>query len=240
MKISICLPVFDRSEMLGNALDSILKQTHSDFEVVIKDGCLARPAIVSGAIREQKRWLGARLKYVLSKDCGIFPALNEALEFATGDVLYFMCSDDELAGPDSLERVSKEFEGRTVPYWAYGQTQMIGEWGERLDVSGQPTTLNELLERNRIGQPSAFWNRPMFERIGNFRYRHAADYDYWIRCFRVATPKFMPHVLGCFRKWGGQSTEQHIAEVEEEAEAIREWHRNDIAQAKPVVEENGQ
>lgn len=229
MKISLCLPVFDRAEMLANALESVLLQTHPDYEVVIKDGCIRRPAITNPFLRDQFRRLGSRLNYVLGEDKGIFPALNQALEHSKGELLYFMCSDDALGNPDTLAAVNKEFEGRKTPYWCYGQTQNMDVWGDDLDVCGLHTTLDEMLVHNRIGQPSVFWNRRMFDLVGYFNYSHAGDYDYWLRCWRKREPKYMPRVLGKFRKWPNQSTAQHIEEVQAEADFISEKHNEEIA-----------
>lgn len=234
MKISVCLPVFDRAEMLSNALESLLIQTYSDWEIVIKDGCLQRPAVGNPFLKEQFNRVGPRLRYILSKDDGIFPALNEALRHATGDVLHFMCSDDGLSHPDVLEAVSKEFSGRGDPYWCYSQTQNIDIYGADLDVCGAYTTLDEMLICNQIGQPSVFWNRFMYEKVGSFNYKHAGDYDYWIRCWRIREPKYMPRVLGKFRKWPNQSTEQHIEEVQREADEIAQKHIDEIDEQKEL------
>lgn len=228
MKISICLPVFDRAEMLGNALESLLIQTHSNWEVVIKDGCLQRPAVGNVFLKEQFNRLGPRLRYILSKDAGIFPALNEAMLHATGDVFHFLCSDDGLSHPDVLAAINAEFAGRNDPYWCYGQTQNMDVYGADLDVCGLYTTLDEMLLCNQIGQPSVFWNKPMFQRCGLFGYQHAGDYDMWLRFWRVREPKYMPRVLGKFRKWPNQSTEQHIEEVQREADSISAKHVAEI------------
>lgn len=228
MKISICLPVFDRAEMLGNALETILEQTHPDWEVVLKDGCLDRPAVGNPFLKEQFKRLGPRLRYMLSKDGGIFPALNEAMRFASGDVLHFMCSDDGFSHPDVLAAINAEFDGRVAPYWSYGQTQNIDVYGNDMDVCGGHTTLNEMLICNQIGQPSVFWNRHIFKRAGWFDYKHAGDYDMWLRFWRIVEPKYMPRVLGRFRKWNNQNTALYIEEVQREADSISEKHVAEI------------
>jgi glycosyltransferase involved in cell wall biosynthesis len=232
MKISVCLPVFDRAEMLGNALETILEQTHSDWEVVLKDGCLERPAVGNPFLKEQFKRLGPRLRYMLSKDGGIFPALNEALRYSTGDVLHFMCSDDGFSHPDVLDAISAEFSGHRDPYWCYGQTQNIDVYGNDMDVCGAHTTLNEMLICNQIGQPSVFWNRHMFKRASWFDYAHAGDYDMWLRFWRIVEPKYMPRILGKFRKWPNQSTAQHIEEVQREADSISQKHIDEIERAE--------
>ena len=38
-KISVCTPTFNRAPLLKLFLESILSQTHTDFEIVISDNC---------------------------------------------------------------------------------------------------------------------------------------------------------------------------------------------------------
>ncbi|HIA51878.1 MAG TPA: glycosyltransferase, partial [Candidatus Melainabacteria bacterium] len=37
--VSICLPVFNGSKHLPNAIDSVLAQTYSNFELIVSDDC---------------------------------------------------------------------------------------------------------------------------------------------------------------------------------------------------------
>jgi glycosyltransferase involved in cell wall biosynthesis len=208
MKFSICLPVFDRPAMLANALRTVARQTHDDLEVVVKDGCLARPVAQDKEVEDVFRLLAPRVRYVLSQDKGIFPALNEALSHATGDVLYFMCSDDELGDEHTLEAVDAVLRGITGPAWVYGQIECIDEHGIVQEVSGSRVEFADLLEDNFIVQPAVFWNRPMFQSVGYFneKYAHSADYDYWLRCWKVSPGIYMPRILGRFRRWSGSHT----------------------------------
>ncbi len=227
MKFSICLPVFDRPAMLANALRTVARQTHYDLEVVVKDGCLARPAPQDGEVQAAFRSLAHRVRYVLSADRGIFPALNEALRYATGDVLYFMCSDDELGDEKTLEAVAAVLGRFGGPAWVYGQMAYIDEDGVEHGVCGSRVEFARLQEGNCIVQPAVFWNRLMFRSVGYFneRYAHAADYDYWLRCWKVSPGVYMPRILGRFRRWRGSHTTSNLENQFRDARLISLEHK---------------
>lgn len=153
--------------------------------------------------------------------------MNEALGQATGDVLYFLCSDDKLGGSDTLSAVYENFLGVDThyPHWLYGITGGMNEHGERNDhMGGAPMTFDEYMkQRGGIGQPAVFWSRGMYEALGPFdtRYKHAADFDYWVRCFIQSEPRFINKVLGIGRRWAEASSTIHSAEVEKEAAEIQ-------------------
>lgn len=230
MKISLCLPVFRRPEMLVQCLNTILLQKHEVYEVIVKDGCETDPVIESKTVRYAFKELGEeRLKYIVTKDDGIFPALNQALTAATGDILHFICSDDGLADPEALYWVNQAFihQEEDEPFWIHGQTANISFAGKVLDIVGAPTTHAALLQHNRIGQPSVFWNRHAFQLAGLFseEYKHAADYDYWLELYQICDPGFISRPLGMFRKWDDQNTQKNIAQTDREAKRISAKHR---------------
>jgi glycosyltransferase involved in cell wall biosynthesis len=233
MKISLCLPVFRRPGMLAECLDSVLAQDYNDYEVVMKDGCFDFPVCDFRPLRSQFRALGSRLRYILSEDSGIFPALNEALGNSTGEVLYFLCSDDKLGEPDVLSAVAESFLGmdNSKPCWAYGITGGMDENGVRGDhLSGVPMTWDDFKrQRGGIGQPACFWNRRMYEVVGPFdeKYRRASDFDMWNRFFKTANPRFINKVLGIGRRWSQCASTIDADIVEMEASVISEKYRLD-------------
>lgn len=228
MKISICLPVKGRSKFLRQALFSILLQGHEDYELVIQDGDEDSPITDDGEVRAVLALFGGRLNLTVGRDGGIFPAVNACLRRATGDILYFFCSDD-LICPGALDAVSAAFEAERFggPFWLYGQTISADVSGRTLGIDGQQETRERLLMRNRLGQPATFWNRRLMELAGAFdlRYRHAADYDLWLRFWGYAEPMFLPQTLGVHRHHDGQNTRVYAAATEAEAQKISTRHR---------------
>lgn len=234
MKISICMPVFGRERMVADALCSLLMQDHEDWELVVQDGCVGKPVIADHLVKTLLDLCGfGRVKYECKPDPGnnILHCVNDCLRRSTGDILYLMCSDDLLC-PGALSAVNEVFYKDRFggPLWLYGQTISADFTGRTLGIDGTQTTYKELLQRNRIGSPAAFWNRQIMDLLGRFdaRYRYAADYDMWLRFWRQCEPRFLGQTLGVHRHHSRQATRVHSAETEREAAAIS-WRHSSMA-----------
>ncbi len=229
MKISICIPVMSRPRQFFEAVCSILVQGYENLELVVQDGDPEHPVAGDLRVAGALSLLGSRAKYVASRDTGIFPALNACLCRATGDILYFMCSDDLLV-PGALAAVNAVFAGDRFggPLWLYGRTISADATGRKQGVDGKLVTRDDMLLYNRLGQPAVFWNRQLMDLAGKFdeRYRWAADYDLWLRFWRRVEPVLLDQELGVFRHHGDNSSQVHATELEAECEKIRARHRS--------------
>lgn len=232
MKFSLCLPVSfsssdqKRPRMLVECLDSILQQTHTDFEVILKDASEV-PVTANPEVAAIVKEFGSKLTHLIAADRGIFSGLNQALRQSTGDILHFICGDDRLGNKGTLAYINALFETRSVeePVWLYGSVGTILEDGSEGHWAVTPfATLAEILIHNRMGQPATFWNRAMFQRIGYFQYTLAGDYDYWCRCYRIAAPLYTTRILGVGRRWNESATHLNIEKTEEEARDIANKH----------------
>lgn len=96
--VSIIVPVYKVEAYVGRAIESILKQSYSNFELfLVDDGSPDN----SGAICEEYAAKDGRLRVIHQKNAGAPAARNAAMEKASGDYYYFMDSDD-WAEPDML------------------------------------------------------------------------------------------------------------------------------------------
>jgi len=104
-KISIVIPTYNVGELLAACLDSVLHQTYGNFEVIIvNDGSTDD----TGKICQDYVRQDPRLKYfVLKENRGLAYARNLGLSKATGDLIFFVDSDDELIGCDALEQLMR-------------------------------------------------------------------------------------------------------------------------------------
>ena len=101
MKISIIIPVYKVEEYLNECVDSVLKQTYKDVEIILvddgsPDGC---PAICD--MYGQK---DGRVKVIHKPNGGLSDARNCGIAAATGDYVVCLDSDDWWDGEDSLEK----------------------------------------------------------------------------------------------------------------------------------------
>lgn len=97
--ISIIVPVYNVEKYLENCIDSILKQTYTNFEVIlIDDGSTD----TSGEICDKYVEKDKRIQVIHSKNGGISKVRNKGIELAKGDYISFIDSDD-IVSPKFLE-----------------------------------------------------------------------------------------------------------------------------------------
>ena len=88
--VSVIIPTFNRAHLVGQAIDSVLQQTYTDYEVlVVDDGSTDG----TGAVVEA---YGDRVRCVRTANGGIGRARNIGAHHARGDLLTFLDSDDLL------------------------------------------------------------------------------------------------------------------------------------------------
>ena len=102
MMFSIVMPVYNAGRYLRSALDSVVKQTFPDWELIcVDDGS----SDSSGTILRNRSAGDARIKVVEKQNSGPGAARNSALEIAAGEWIVFLDADDCLS-PNALEVIA--------------------------------------------------------------------------------------------------------------------------------------
>ena len=105
-RISIITPTHNRPGMIGRAIESVLRQTHTDWEMIIADDCPDKP--VEAIVREYN---DPRITYIKhEKNQGGGAARNTAMKASKGDFFCFIDDDDEWF-PNALEILLGGIEG---------------------------------------------------------------------------------------------------------------------------------
>ncbi len=92
-EISVIIPTFNRAQTVPRALDSVLKQSFRDFEVIIvDDGSDDETESVIEAFCERR---GADVTYLKQENAGVSAARNRGIRNAQGRWIAFLDSDDE-------------------------------------------------------------------------------------------------------------------------------------------------
>lgn len=111
MKLSVVIPVYNAAPYLRGSLGSVLNQTLNDIEVIcIDDGSTDG----SSAILAEYAARDGRIRVLTQANVGQGVARNRGLERATGEYVYFMDADDELAAPDALSRLAEAMEANRL------------------------------------------------------------------------------------------------------------------------------
>lgn len=204
--ISVITPSYNQGKFIRATIESVLSQDYPNLEYIVVDG---------GSQDETLSILksyGKKLHFLSEADHGQSDAINKGLRIAKGDVLCYLNSDDILL-PGSLSIVGTYFMSHKNCNWATGDCHVIGEDGQLLInhnwlISGYKRLLLRFytpsllkIVDNIFPQPSTFWSRKAYERVGEFstHYHYVMDYDYWLRLSKYYRPHDLKRVLSGFR-----------------------------------------
>lgn len=97
--ISVLMLTYNREQLVGRAIESVLAQTHKDFEFIIVDNGSSDS---SGTIADEYAKKDSRIKVIHRERGNIGAGRNTALDAAKGEYIAFI-DDDDWAEPDFLE-----------------------------------------------------------------------------------------------------------------------------------------
>jgi glycosyltransferase involved in cell wall biosynthesis len=228
IKISVVTAVYNRKQTVGQAIDSVLSQSHPAVESLVIDGASTDGTLM---VLESYR---SRLGVLISeRDQGIYDALNKGIKHATGDVVGFLHADDVFEDSDVLAKVAATFQNPAVDA-VYGDlvyvrhddiSHVIRYWKSGLYD-------DDAISRGWMPpHPTFYVRRSVYGRLGVFdtRYRIAADYDTVLRFLAVGKIRaaYIPEVLVRMRA-GGISNRSLKTIVQKSFEDIAVLRRNKV------------
>src|SRR6516162_2060116 len=94
-RVSVVITTYNRAHLLGRAIDSVLAQTYSDFELIIADdGSTDETAALVQRYLQPAHPFHSRIRYFYQENEGKSVALNNALLRTRGEWIAFLDSDD--------------------------------------------------------------------------------------------------------------------------------------------------
>ena len=208
MKISIVTATYNSARTLSDTLDSILRQTHHDYEVVIQDGMSTDDTL--RIAREYEPRFNGRMCVYSEKDSGLYDAMNRGIAHATGEVVGILNSDDFYADDHVLEWISEAFEqggidctfADLVYVRAADTTQVVRHW------QGSPYTQGAFSRGWHPAHPTFYVKRELLVRYGAFdtSFAVSADFELMLRLIEKhqLRSRYLPHCLVRMRE-GGES-----------------------------------
>ena len=182
-RVSVVLPVYNGGPFLADAIDSVLGQTFRDIEVIaIDDGSVDG----SGEILDRLALTDRRVIALHQPNAGIIAALNRGLVRARGEFIARMDADD-VAHPERFARQVAFLDAHPDIAVVGCAVTVIDQRGKRIRDVEYPRTPEAVAEFLAIGAPLAhpavMMRRDAVLAVGGYReaYRHAEDYDLWLR-----------------------------------------------------------
>lgn len=205
--ISIVIPTLNSKKYLGKTLESIVNQSYKDWEVIIVDSYSIDGTL--DIIYDFIKLYPDKIRQLNMPQRGQVRAINYGMSLAKGDVITFINSDDTYAEGcfDAIEYLFRLFKHE--PFWLYGigkvidsdgnDTRSIVTWFKSLWWKGSSKKVFTWFDY--ISQPTVFFNRKMYELVGEFdpKYPLCFDYDYFLRCWSIENPVFIKRHLANWR-----------------------------------------
>ncbi|WP_017221049.1 glycosyltransferase family 2 protein [Moritella dasanensis] len=182
-QVSVIMPAYNVDKFIGEAIDSVLSQTFTDFELIIIDDCSTdntRKEII------KKKNIDNRIQFHCnSENLGIAETLNKALKMASGKYIIRMDSDD-ISLPNRFELLLTKINDSDIDILGTS-TITINENGDEIGSYETIVEHDDLVATIGLSSPLLhIWicKKELYEKVGNYRYPPVEDYDFLLRCIK--------------------------------------------------------
>lgn len=216
MKFSILVVCLNAGEKLLLTVNSILEQTFTDYEIVVKDGGSTDGSL--DALPDAKA-----IRVIREKDQGIYDAMNQAARVALGEYVYFLNCGDYFYDKEVLQNINKALEDQENGKEAdiiYGNIyDMITE----STVFSNPAMNAFGCYRNVPCHQACFYKKELvLEHPFSTKYKVRADYEQFLWCFFKAGAKlsYTPVQIASYEGGGFSESKKNIKKSAQEHKEI--------------------
>lgn len=144
MKFSIIIPAYNVADYLENCVESILKQTYDNYEVIIvNDGSTDE----TGKIADDLSLQFKQINVIHQSNGGASKARNTGMKEVVGDYILFLDGDDFWSDIYFLDQVASELNKQLVDVVIFGYSYYYDNEIKEIPVS----RLNDLIEATNFG-----------------------------------------------------------------------------------------
>lgn len=186
LKITVVTPSLNQGPFIEKTIQSVLDQNYPDFEHLVLDG-----GSTDGTLEILKRY--RHLRWVSEPDGGKTPALNKGFKMAKGDIIAWISSDDYY--PSGIfGHIAEWFDQNLQSSVLIGRAAVVDFSGNFLFEQEEPKDpgftfegMIEFWKYPTLPQPSMFFRRSVFQKIGYLdeRCESYMDYDFLLRLSKV-------------------------------------------------------
>ena len=177
--VSIITPSYNQGEFIEDTILSIKAQTYTNFEHIVVDA-----GSNDNTIDILNKYEGTYdLTWLSEPDEGMYQAINKGLRRSKGEILCYLNTDD-LYLPWTLEAVVEYFDNNKRLDLLYGDVILLDNDKQTFELTFcPPFNLKWAKCTGGLYQPTVFWSRHAYEKVGGFdeRLRFVGDYEYWLR-----------------------------------------------------------
>jgi glycosyltransferase involved in cell wall biosynthesis len=207
--VSVLMTAYNREKYIGEAIESVLASSYSNFELVIVDDCSKDRTVEIIREFEQK---DSRIKFHINEqNLGDYPNRNKAAHFATGEYIMHVDSDDKIY-PDAISRSIEAIQ--KFPEAAFGMCHLT-EGIEPFYLTADKAICNHFFQKAFLvlGPGGTIIKRQYFNSINCFpeKYGPANDMYFNLKAVSHSGVLMMPFKVIYYRNHEGQEKNNHFA-----------------------------
>lgn len=219
-RITVLMPVYNAERFLAQAIDSVLAQTFTDFELLMLDDCST-----DGSLSIIQSYSDPRIRlYQNEQNMGISPTLNRGIALAQSALIARMDADD-LCHPQRLQKQYDYLQQNPDCAMVSSLVRVISEEGNllRIDDFKSPYFYYNLTFECWIYHPTITFRKQAIEEIGGYTVPYSEDFELFWQLLRRHKIHNLPELLLDYRV-----SSQSLHQVQKKTEY-------DIAQHQQVL-----
>ena len=229
-EISVLMSVYNGERFLRPAIESILNQSFNDFEfVIINDGSTDKSLdIIQSYANKDKR-----IQLINQENKGLIAALNTGLEQAKSPLIARMDADD-IAYSERLS-IQKQYMD------THPDIGVLGSAITPIDENNHPSKVLYYPQKNKIddyiynngsplAHPAVIMRRNLVLKEGGYHenFKHAEDYDLWLRLHKVTGIDNIKEPLLYYRQHTQKISLQYVEQQARSSIVARYIHKNNL------------
>ncbi|MBE6445200.1 MAG: glycosyltransferase family 2 protein [Alphaproteobacteria bacterium] len=228
-KISVIIPCYNQEDYIAECLDSVLKQTFNDYEVIIvNDGSTDNSEDIIKKYTTQNN----KIRLINQANQGVVVARNNAIDHASGIYVYPLDADDIIT-PDCLQKLYDVIS--TTNYRVVASEVCL--FGKKSGFFRQPEfTKYQMYGLHECCVVSALFYKEDFRRFGGYKLDFNGyggdDMDYWLNYIDNDYPMLrLPEVLFYYRIketdksfWKNYSKQEMLNRTKEKNMKLLKFH----------------
>lgn len=201
--VSVIIPVYNSEKYIRDTIESVLKQTYKNFEIiVVDDGSTDITKIIIDELKKKD----SRIQYIFQSNQGQSAARNKGIEYAKGKYIAFLDADD-LFLPDKVEQQVAYLEAHPDCDISYSKIYHFFDTDPNnlyyFDLPHPSGNLfSELLRTNFINPLSVMLKKELLDKYGGFEneFRRMDEQYLWIKLsLNGARFCYIERALGLYR-----------------------------------------
>lgn len=223
-RVSVVMTAYNRESLIASAIDSVLAQTFSDFELIVCDDASTDRTV---AVAEEYAQRDPRVRVVRnSEKVGDYPNRNRAAAFARGEYLKYHDSDD-IMYPHCLAVMAPALAAAPRAAFALSGNRCWPGGPAPMLLTPQLAYQREFLGSGLFycGPACALFRTEFLRSIGGFPPAgSAADYVFWAKACAIGNVLLVPGDLFYYRVHAGQeiANARHVVDSARARRAVWE------------------